>query len=1017
MQPQIHPMMEPVPKPKENEYPRRHGSLGLNEIVPVPLEDLRVPMSPSSLQSSLKPPPRTKSAVSPFPIIMEHTAQQFLHRNESMDSASVSSHSSVMSSSWVCTKCSYSNVDVYNERCAVCGIPDPHHRPAPKTATSWLSIASEVSDDDDDEEESEPNRNLLPEQQTATSTTAPSTTAISTANTPKRPSPEDSFSEISSPPQRPTLPLRSSQSMEQQVVFPGSPNCQDDDVHSVANHSVATVKVSNINNMPAPQQRRTQSSNFAAPTFNVHRTISGDCLPPAPLDEPKTPLISNTTNTTRVVRRLTMPTLGASTHSDMTTSTHSSSSSAHPLASSSPLEPSSSACATRRNSDHQLPSRKIPVPPLLQKVAAGVHTKPKARPSGVRQDCEHPSSSTSTSARTSTSNAFAAEDWEHPARRQMKSSSAVNMSTPSSSRPFDAPLQKKSSDRTLATTCSSRADEPNHTPHANEVELIELGGRPTTAPSQRSRSSASLHSSDPDHVTVNIDSDPPKRHVRKFWLLLFLFAIAALIVGLSVGVATSKNNNRNTNAASGLEATKELAPTMTPTVVDTETPVADPTLAPEMVSTPTRAPMLEPSPSPSMAPILSKPTPGPILLKPTPAPILLEPDPGGGPVVLPPSVTDRVQLVALTERPLVGQSLQEIGTKVVIGGPTGDWIAVTGAGMVGVVEFAWDPLSANVTQEQDRKGIFLPVGNDPTNGSFVEPSNDLSVALSEGATMAIASNGEMIVRQLNVTSNEWQAVGQHVVLGQKDRIGVDSTVSVPTSVALSGDASIVASGILLQTDLGFTTVLQVWQYLPHVELWGQMFYMPERLLLGTTSTRMDVELSTSGETMVVAIHGSYQVQVYQSGNETFSQAGDQKIFQNLIKFHGIALSGDGRTLAVVRSFDTVIFLYDGMDKRWTLHSILIQGGTSVSLNYVGGIVAIGDDAAVDVSGRNVGKVAVFLHDPSTDAYDLVDQVPGNENSRFGESISVSEKRLAVGAPSNSENGFDAGSVHLYTFQS
>ena len=130
---------------------------------------------------------------------------------------------------------------------------------------------------------------------------------------------------------------------------------------------------------------------------------------------------------------------------------------------------------------------------------------------------------------------------------------------------------------------------------------------------------------------------------------------------------------------------------------------------------------------------------------------------------------------------------------------------------------------------------------------------------------------------------------------------------------------------------------------------------------------MDIELSSSGETMVVAIHGSYQVQVYQSGDEAFSQAGDLKMFQLFVEFHGIALSGDGRTLAVECSFDTVIFVYGGTDKQWTMHSILIQLGTSDS---AGDMVAIGDDAAVDVSGRNmVGEVAVFLYDPRTDAYD------------------------------------------------
>ena len=568
-------MMAPAPGPEKKEYyHRRHGSLGLNEIFPASLQDIRV-LSSSPLQSSLKPPPR--KSISPFSM-MEHAAQPFLYRIGSMDSASVSSQSSVMSS-WVCSKCSYSNVDVCNERCAVCGISDSQHEQrALKTATSWLSIGSagflsgapvEVSDDDEDE--SEPN--LLPEQ----------TTIVETAKSPyilKRPSPEDPLSEISSPPHRPsTLPLGSLSIMDQVVLFSGSPKCQDDDGHSDADHSAATVKVSNTNGIPQPRPK----CLFAAPTFNIHRTMSS-LKPPVPLDDPKRMApISKTTNTTSLVRYPTMPNLRASTNSNMITSTHIISSSARPLAPASRLESSSSSTTIQRNSGHQIFSRKVPVPPLLQNVAADVHAKSKARSNGVQEDWEHPSTGNSSS-----SNAFTAKDWEHPARRQLKSSSSaasMSTSTPkSSSRRLDAPLQKKSSHRTVATTCSSHADEPNQ---ANEMELMEIGGpHPTMARSQRSsRSSFSIHSIiDPDHVTMDTgaDNDSPKCHIRIRWLLLFLFAIVALIVGLSVGVLVK---TKNSNATSGLEATKDLdlAPTMTPTVdVDRETSVVDPTLAPSM---------------------------------------------------------------------------------------------------------------------------------------------------------------------------------------------------------------------------------------------------------------------------------------------------------------------------------------------------------------------------------------------------------------------------------------------------
>jgi hypothetical protein len=265
-----------------------------------------------------------------------------------------------------------------------------------------------------------------------------------------------------------------------------------------------------------------------------------------------------------------MPNLGAPTHSNMrTTSTHIISSSARTLAPSSRLVESSSSSSTtttRRNSAHQFPSRKIHVPPLPQNVALDVHAKPKARSSGVREDWEHPTSS-------SISNAFVtAEDCEHPARRQMRSSSVASR-TPNSSRRFDAPSQKESSHHTLATTCSSsHADEPNQ---ANEVELMELGRHSTTTArsQQSSRSSASsLHTSDPAvHVTMDTDKNDNKRRIHKWWLLLFLFAIlvgllVGLIVGLSVGVMLTSKNNMNADATSGSEATRDfdMAPTMTP---------------------------------------------------------------------------------------------------------------------------------------------------------------------------------------------------------------------------------------------------------------------------------------------------------------------------------------------------------------------------------------------------------------------------------------------------------------------
>ena len=508
MQSQIHTIMAPAPRPEEEEcFHRRHRSLGLNEILPAPLQDIRAPPS-SPHQSSLKPPPR--NSISPSPTMkhtpspmMKHAAQPFLYRIGSMDSA-LSSQSSVMSS-WVCSKCSYSNVDLCNERCAVCGLSDSQHEPRAglKTATSWLSIGSagflsgapaEVSDDD--EEESEPN--LLPEQVIIVDT-------AKSPNTPKRPSPEDPLSKISSPPHRPST----KSVMDQVVLFSGLPECQEDDDHSVADDSIATVKVSNTNGMSQPRPE----NQFAVPTVNIHRTMS-NLMPSVPLDDSeRTAPISNTPNMAALVCYPTMPNLGASTTSNLIPNTYIISSSARPLAPASRLESSSSSTTIRRNSDHQIFRRDIPVPPLLQNVAADVHAK--ARSAGVGEDLEHPSTSNSSS-----SHAVTAEDWEHPARRQIRSSSPVasmNTSPPSkSSRRLDAPLQKKSPARTAVTTRSSHADKPNQ---ANEMELMELEGpHPTTARSQRSRrSSASIHNTtDPDHATMNTDNDPPKRRIRKW---------------------------------------------------------------------------------------------------------------------------------------------------------------------------------------------------------------------------------------------------------------------------------------------------------------------------------------------------------------------------------------------------------------------------------------------------------------------------------------------------------------------
>ena len=126
----------------------------------------------------------------------------------------------------------------------------------------------------------------------------------------------------------------------------------------------------------------------------------------------------------------------------------------------------------------------------------------------------------------------------------------------------------------------------------------------------------------------------------------------------------------------------------------------------------------------------------------------------------------------------------------------------------------------------------------------------------------------------------------------------------------------------------------------------------------------------------------------------------------------LVLSGDGSTLAST-SFDTehIVRVYRNISNVWTQigEDLSGSGGTALSLSADGNIIAI------TTIENDLNRVKIYQNISNTWTQIGQDIVEETLFDGFGESVSLSADGsiIAIGAPTNDNNGVNSGYVQIY----
>jgi hypothetical protein len=202
--------------------------------------------------------------------------------------------------------------------------------------------------------------------------------------------------------------------------------------------------------------------------------------------------------------------------------------------------------------------------------------------------------------------------------------------------------------------------------------------------------------------------------------------------------------------------------------------------------------------------------------------------------------------------------------------------------------------------------------------------------------------------------------------------------------------------------------------------------------------QLGYSVAMSGDGATVAIGAPFndgnggnsgQVRVYTWNGSTWIQRGGDIDGEAAGDFSGwsVALSADGTTVAIgapnndangTNAGQVRVYTWDG--STWTQQGGDIDGeaagdllGYSVAMSGDGATVAIGAPFN-DGSGGNSGQVRVYAWNGSTWTQRGSD-IDGEAGDESGSSVAISSDgtTVAIGAPYNSGNGFEAGQARIY----
>ena len=360
-------------------------------------------------------------------------------------------------------------------------------------------------------------------------------------------------------------------------------------------------------------------------------------------------------------------------------------------------------------------------------------------------------------------------------------------------------------------------------------------------------------------------------------------------------------------------------------------------------------------------------------------------------------------------------SINGDGTIVAIGAPGND-------GTVG----QWSSVGhTRVYQYIESTDEWQQVGND-IDGENTGEQNGGSVSLSDdGTIVAVGSrynnnrSGRTRIYMLN--SNIWEQIGSDIVgEAEGDLSGY--------SVHLSADGRTVAIGAPYNSEIGYRSGhTRVYQYIESTDEWQQLGSDIDGEVSGDYAG-WSVSLSANGTTVAMGVplndaagnsSGQTRVYAFNSNSNTWQQLGNNINGGGTNSRGGssVSLNDDGTIVAIgathhgSESGHTRVYQYIENTNTWEQLGGDMDGeatgnrsGYSVSLSSDGKTVAIGAFLNTNTSGRYSGQTRIYQYLKDTNEWTQsgndIDGENQHDSSGFSVSLSSNGKTVAIGAPYN-----------------
>lgn len=328
-----------------------------------------------------------------------------------------------------------------------------------------------------------------------------------------------------------------------------------------------------------------------------------------------------------------------------------------------------------------------------------------------------------------------------------------------------------------------------------------------------------------------------------------------------------------------------------------------------------------------------------------------------------------------------GQYLDWLGSDVSV---AGDWIAMVGKDFVRVMEYINLNKSASISGGLKRRGEDIMI-----------ESETVQVAFSKKGQAIATVYGDQ-VRMLHYDNEQWSE--------KKTFIKGSDKVSIASSCSISGNGKVLVAGFLR----GPYSSLHFFN-----ENLDPMQKLDFGVDVSESSSSIQVVLSDGGDVLAFMTKSTFKI--FKLNNQNWEEVyAESPRFSKAVGFSSIDLSGDGTVLAVTSLEETRLFTLES--DEWKDSHIILVGGVDVSLDDYGELVAIG--APVDEYKK--GSVSMWHWNPSSDEYEMVQEINGEAFAEYGTAVSVANFGspggyfLAVGAPGS---GKRQGAVDYYRIQS